>query len=61
MYFTSPKDFNDPFDCRITDDLSLITTEEIPGFIKIKVDIAIREGLFDESRKRPIPRIPKCI
>lgn len=50
MYFTSPKDFNDPFDCRITDDLSLITTEEIPGFIKIKVDIAIREGLFDESQ-----------
>lgn len=35
LFFTSPKEFNDPFDCKIPDDYSLLDTEENIQNIKI--------------------------
>ena len=45
LFFTSPKDFNDPFDCRIPYDYSFIATEDrIKAYINKK-----REDHKDES------------
>ncbi|MBK9504752.1 MAG: DUF2971 domain-containing protein [Bacteroidetes bacterium] len=52
IYFASPNQFNDPFDCRITDNLSLISPDEITEFINTKVAVAIRNGIFDESQRQ---------
>ena len=33
IYLSSPKDFNDPFDCRITENYNLFTPEEEEKYI----------------------------
>jgi hypothetical protein len=40
LYFSSPKDFNDPFDCRIAPDLTLLESEE-------EIDICVRRMASD--------------
>lgn len=47
IYFTSPKDFNDPFDCRIAPNITQLNDEEIKKFI----DKTIIQNFSDFDRK----------
>ncbi len=50
LYFSSPSDFNDPFDCRIPEDYSLLNSnEKIDAFLtKMRID-HINKGSFQEG------------
>jgi hypothetical protein len=37
IYLASPKDFNDPFDCRITTNYSLLKDADIPAYVQKEV------------------------
>lgn len=47
IYFASPKDFNDPFDCRIAPDITQLNDEETKKFI----DKTIIQNFSDFDRK----------
>jgi len=49
LYLSSPKDFNDPFDCRINHNFTLLSTKEEDDYI---TTLAIRQ--FPEAEKRGI-------
>ena len=57
IYFSSPKDFNDPYDCRITERFTNRTKEELHNY-KEKLSISRKEETermgfnFEEVKKK---------
>lgn len=47
IYFASPKDFNDPFDCRISPDITQLNNEEVKKFI----DKTVIQNFSDFEKK----------
>lgn len=54
IYLSSPKDFNDPFDCRITPNLKSLTAEEEKQYI---IDMGIASFDYAEEKKVDIGKV----